>query len=211
MAPSAWIFTFGSDALTTFPYSKREQSLMKSSYLAFASCCLVIGLAACQREAPSETPPTETPAPSATSKTPAAKIPALTPAQVAVTMEAQGPGATNPASGKFEIPVKITNNGKVELSDQTDPPVRIGVQILAADDGSGGVRDFARSSLPRIEPGQSRTVNVVVPVDKRLDGHRLNIELVQERVAWFSRLGQPGITVGPYALCDKTLCAPSAQ
>lgn len=171
---------------------------------AVGTLLLLAGLTACQREpeAPAASAPAAGPAATA-----APKIGRLTASQVKVTLEPQGPGAMNAATGKFEIPVRITNNGTVALSDQTDPPVRVGVQIVPADDGAeAGVRDFVRSPLPEIAPGATQVVNVVVPVDRRLDGQRLKIELVQERVAWFSRLGQPGVVVGPYQVCGKALC-----
>jgi hypothetical protein len=122
-------------------------------------------------------------------------------------MSPHGSGTLNPATGKFEIPVEITNKGQVVLSGATNPPVNVGVQILPAADGSGGAQDFVRTILPEIKPGESKVVPVFVPADVRVNGHSLKIELVQERVAWFSSLGQPGVMVGPYEVCGKSLCA----
>jgi hypothetical protein len=150
-----------------------------------------------------------TPAPAAAKA--ASKVPALTTDQVSVKLEAQGVGALNAATGKFEIPVKVTNNGKVLLSGETDPPVYVGVQIMAAANGMGEIRDFVRTPLPALAPGESKVVAVVVPVDPRVDGRYLKIELVQEHVAWFVNFKQPGITVGPYNVCDKSLCPEGAR
>lgn len=166
---------------------------------------LLAGLTACQREP--QPPAISTPAGGAPAADAALKIGPLKAAQVKVTLEPQGTGAMNTATGKFEIPVRISNEGTVTLSDRTDPPVRIGIQILASEDGTQPVvKDFARSPLPSLAPGAAQVINVVVPVDRRVDGKRLKIELVQERVAWFDRLGQPGVVVGPYRICDNALC-----
>lgn len=171
---------------------------------ALTSLLLLAGVAGCQREPTA--PAAATPAAPA-----APKMAPLKASQVRVTLEPQGPGAMNPATGKFEIPVRIANDGTVALSDKTDPPVRVGVQILPSDDGTQpGVQDFTRSPLPEIAPGTAQVVTVLVPVDRRVDGRRLKIELVQEHVAWFGRLGQPGIVVGPYQVCDKALCPVTA-
>jgi hypothetical protein len=168
---------------------------------------LLAGMAGCQREPTA--PAATTPAPATPAATP--KMAPLKASQVKVTLEPQGVGAMNPATGKFEIPVRIANDGTVALSDKTDPPVRVGVQILPSDDGTQpGVQDFTRSPLPEIAPGTAQVVNVVVPVDRRVDGRRLKLELVQEHVAWFGRLGQPGVVVGPYRVCDKALCPAAA-
>jgi len=176
---------------------------MTRSATALTSFLLIAGLAACQRQPEPPAAPSGT-APVAGT---AVKIGPLKAGQVKVTLEPQGAGAMNAATGKFEIPVRITNGGTVPLSDRTDPPVRVGVQIVALEDGSQpAVQDFARSPLPEIAPGSAQVVNVVVPIDRRVDGRQLKIELVQERVAWFGRLGQPGVVVGPFHVCGKALC-----
>lgn len=166
---------------------------------------LAVGLAACQR-GPETTAPTTPAASSTAAPAETAKIAPFKPAQLSVTMTPQGAGALNPATGKFEIPVQIANNGQVILSGATNPPVNVGVQIVPAADGSGGVQDFVRTVLPEIKPGESKVVPVVVPADTRINGHTLKIDLVQEHVAWFASLGQPGTTVGPYEVCGKSLC-----
>jgi hypothetical protein len=126
------------------------------------------------------------------------------PEDIGVTLEALAPGALN-ANGTYTIPVRITNTGKVVLSGTDDPPVNVGVKIDAVN-GTGAVQDFSRTALPAIAPGEAKDVDVRVPIDVRLDGHPLTIELVQEHVAWFSKLGQPGIHVGPYVRCGTSLC-----
>jgi len=128
----------------------------------------------------------------------------LRPEEIGVTLQALGPGSQNP-NGTYTIPVRIRNTGKVAMSGANNPPVNVGVKIDSLD-GKGAVTDFARTPLPEIKPGEAKDVAVLVPVDPRLDGHTLSIELVQEHVGWFSNMGQPGIHVGPYTVCGKSLC-----
>jgi hypothetical protein len=172
----------------------------QSAFLMLTVAALMLG--ACERQ------PTEAGAPASSSATPSAPTGPiqLAAGQVKVLIAPQGAGAMNPATGKFEIPVKITNKGPLALSSRMDRPVNVGVQILPAKDGTGGLVDFTRTPLPEIKPGQTLLVNVAVPVDHRVDGHDLKIELVQEHVAWFASLGQPGVKVGPYGICGDALC-----
>jgi len=160
---------------------------------------ILLGCAAasCQQ---ASTPEAASTAPAA----PAATATKLQPQAIGVTLEALGPGGQNP-NGTYTIPVRIRNTGKVVLSGAGNPPVNVGVRIEALN-GAGAVTDFSRTPLPAIAPGQAKDVAVLIPVDPRLSGHTLVIELVEEHVAWFSALGHPGIQVGPYSVCGKSLC-----
>ena len=128
---------------------------------------------------------------------------------VSVAMAAEGAPQVNAETGRLEVAVKITNNGKVALSSESKPPVNLGVQILGADGtmtAPDAVQNFIRVPLPRVEPGQTVTVTASIPVTASINGHKLNLELVQETVAWFSGFGQPNLQVGPFAVCGDKLC-----
>ncbi len=168
-----------------------------SASLVFSAAIM---LAACGRQ------PTESAAPAASSAPALGSPVRLAASQVKVLIAPQGPGTLNPATKKFEIPVKITNKGSLALSSQMNPPVNVGVQVMPARDGTGAVVNFTRTPLPELKPGQTLLVNVAVPVDSRVNGHYLLIALVQEHVAWFSSLENPGAKVGPYATCNGSLC-----
>ncbi len=172
---------------------------MTKKILLFA---LAFAASACQRQ-PDVSEPVATPA------GPAGVV-RLAPGEVNVLL-APGVGVMNQATGKLEIPVKITNRGRLALSSAMNLPVNLGVQVMPASNGTGGVIDFTRTTLPEIKPGQTILVPVVVPVDARVNGHYLKIELVQEHVAWFASLGQPGVKVGPYTVCDHSLCLAAGQ
>lgn len=128
---------------------------------------------------------------------------------VDVLLELAGGPSLNVATGKVDVPVRITNRGQVALSSAMQPPVTIGVQIL----GSGGtnkdpdaVRDFVRAPLPSVEPGKSVEVTLSLPLQQRMRGHQLSVELVQEKVAWFSSFGQAPLKIGPFERCGDALC-----
>lgn len=135
---------------------------------------------------------------------------ALTADVVAVTLELASAPKMNSEEGVLEIPVKVSNSGKSLLSGEGNQPVNLGVQILG-EDGSpgspGGINDFVRVGLPIIVPGESAVVVVKIPVDARVSGRKLYLDLVQEGVAWFSSFGQPGLQTGPFTICDQALCA----
>lgn len=157
-------------------------------------------------------PPTQasTPAP----KPVAPRPDVLKPDMVSVAMELEGAPQVNAATGHVEMLVKVTNNGKVALSSESKPPVNLGVQILGTDGtmaAKDAVQNFIRVPLPRVEPGQSTTVTASIPVTARINGRKLNLELVQETVAWFSKFGQPALQVGPFEVCGDRLCEGEAD
>lgn len=186
---------------------------MKHQYALLLGTALVLALAGCGKKndvtpAESEAPPTQVPA-SPTPKPMAARPDALKADMVSVAMELEGAPKVNAETGRLDVSVKITNNGKVALSSESKPPVNLGVQILGADGtmtATDAVQNFIRVPLPRVEPGQSITVTGSIPVTARINGHKLNLELVQETVAWFSGFGQPSLQIGPFAVCGDKLC-----
>lgn len=184
---------------------------MKKLTLPALGVVACMAMAACSRteDAPSTAAPAPAPAAEAAVKAPPPRPDVLKADMVDVKIDLASEPVLDAATSRINIPVRITNNGKVALSSELQPPVRIGVQILG-DDGTakspGAVRDFVRTTLPRVEPGQSVDVTVSVPMQDRIAGRRLDVELVQESVAWFSSFGQAGLQVGPFARCDDALC-----
>lgn len=188
---------------------------MKHQYVLLLGTTLFLTLVGCGGKTditPAENA-SEAPSPQATAtptpKPVAPRPDALKADMVSVAMELDGAPQVNAETGRLDVPVKITNNGKVALSSESKPPVNLGVQILGADGtmtAKDAVQNFIRVPLPRVEPGQSITVTASIPVTARINGHKLNLELVQETVAWFSRFGQPSVQVGPFAVCGAKLC-----
>ena len=185
---------------------------MKFKHLPLLGITLAALITGCQDRAdsPAGGPATQQTADAAAADAtppPAPKPVPLKAEDVSVTLELDSAPSMN-AQNRLEIPVKITNNGKSALST-TGQRVRLGTQIAGIDGevgSEGSVRDFVRTELPTIEPGQSAVVVAIIPVDQRVDGRKLNLELVQEGAAWFSKLGQPGLEVGPVTICDGKLC-----
>lgn len=182
---------------------------MKKLTLPALGVVACIAIAACTRteDVPSTAAPAATPEVAA--KAPPPRPDVLKADMVGVRIELASEPLLDAATSRINIPVRITNNGKVALSSDLQPPVRIGVQILGEDGTAkspGAVRDFVRATLPRVEPGQSVDVTVSVPMQDRIAGRRLDIGLVQESVAWFSSFGQAGLQVGPFARCGEALC-----
>ena len=182
---------------------------MKFKHLPLLGITLAALITGCQDRADNTaaSPANEQAAVASATPPPVARPAPLKAADVSVTLELQSPPSMN-AQNRLEIPVKITNNGKNALST-SGQGVRLGTQIAGIDGqigSEGTVRDFVRSEVPTIEPGQSAVVVALIPVDKRVDGRKLNLELVQEGVAWFSKLGQTGVEVGPVTICDGKLC-----
>lgn len=177
---------------------------MKHCHVLVLFAAITLSVAGCkqQNQAPeeaagavatTEAPPAEPAA--------APKPDALKAEQISILLALESEPRLDAAKGVIEIPVKITNNGSVALSGKSNPPVNIGVQIAGQDGGAqseGSIRDFSRTPLPIIEPGASASVLVVVPADPRANGRKLIIDVVQEGVSWFSKLGQPTLEVGPF-------------
>ena len=154
-------------------------------------------------------PAQETEAPAPEAVTASAKPLVLKRGMVNVLLEPAGTPSLNAATGKVDVPVRITNRGQVALSSAMQPPVNVGVQILGTGGTSkdpGAVRDFIRAPLPSVEPGKSVEVMLSVPLQERMRGHQLSVELVQEKVAWFSSFGQAPLKVGPFERCGDVLC-----
>lgn len=163
---------------------------------AFASTTvLTVLLSACAgQDAPAPKAPTApaaapaaAPAPAPVAKEDPYAINAAIPAdafKAKLTLGGQAPSQDGKGT-TYQLQVK--NEGTVPLYGTGKYPVTVGATILGSTgsaDRDGGVRDFVRESLPLALPGQSVTVNVTVPSDPRLKGHKLRFSLVQEGIAW---------------------------
>ena len=74
-------------------------------------------------------------------------------------------------------------------TDRAATAVRLGVQLLAADERLLE-RDFHRHDIPGpVEPGQSVDVEVSCPVPETRGPHYFKFDLVEEGVSWFEPLG----------------------
>lgn len=178
---------------------------MKKSHVLILGVSIVLALAGCKEQSDA----TATPKAAAPAVVPAPKPDVLKKEQVAIAIELESAPRLAADAGSLEIPVKITNNGTSALSSKLRPPVNIGLQIMGTEgnlDSEGAVRDFVRTPLPVVEPGASVSVIVKVPANGRIDGHKMKIGLVQESVTWFRNWDQPELDVGPYTLCNTSIC-----
>lgn len=174
-----------------------------------AAPVLVAALAACNK--PAQLP--EAPA-DESAKTPVAQIaePAavgidkpLTRDQVSVKLEQVGEVKYDAATDELLIRVKLQNNGQTPLITAGKLPVKLGVQLVGEDgnpDKAPGNREFARVPLPMIAPGQSVEVDARIPA-KPTVGLRLRVLPLQEGVAWFDKLGQHALLIGPMGNCSN--------
>ena len=88
------------------------------------------------------------------------------------------------------VRLRIRNTGNAAWpTDRATSAVRLGVQLLAADERLLE-RDFHRHDLPGpVEPGQSIDVEVSCPVPETRGPHYFKFDLVEEGVSWFEPLG----------------------
>ncbi len=88
------------------------------------------------------------------------------------------------------VRLRIRNTGEVAWhTDRAETAVRLGVQLLAADERLLD-RDFHRHDIPGpVEPGQSVDVVVSCPVPETMGRHYFKFDLVEEGVTWFEPLG----------------------
>ncbi|MBB3813611.1 hypothetical protein FHY13_001958 [Xanthomonas arboricola] len=176
---------------------------MKRSYIFMLSIAMTMMTVACSKNesnAPEVSKDsTATPA-SSEPATPIGvqEIKKLTADQVGVKLTLESQPKVDTASGSVSFVVKVENHGVAALSGASNPPVNLGVQILGPDGSAEGmVRDFSRTPLPDIAPGNAASVTVQFPLESRLDGRKLKVDVVQEGVSWFSDFGQPTLELDP--------------
>lgn len=202
---------------------------MKTSLLAAA---LLLAMAACN----SQSPPPAAPAPEASTGTPDAGAPTA-PTTAPDAMSANAPGAINEPIPQADVDVRmalsgvpkydatrdlllfdidVTNGGRVAIASKGTKPVRLGAMLAGPDgvDKAPGKRDFKRLDLPEITPGANAIIHAQVPV-KPLLSLALQVDAVQERVAWFGRAyGKPVLDIGTFKRCaaeGMTLCDQTGQ
>ncbi|WP_448101437.1 hypothetical protein [Luteibacter jiangsuensis] len=94
--------------------------------------------------------------------------------------------------------VGIRNNGTVTLASAAPHPVNLGVRLVDQA-GSLVVSSEPRAAIPEIPPGGYAEVSISVPSETLLGkNRRLQFDLVQEGIAWFSSLGATPALAGPF-------------
>lgn len=196
----------------TNPFQQLIEPLMNAQHRKIVFPLILastFALAACSSNE-SETPAAaEQAAPAAA---PANQNTPLTQDQVSTAIEQVGQPSYNAADDTLTVTFKVTNNGKVALPANGTQIVSAGVLQLVPDPGNPeGKRgqDIGRALLTGdLQVGQSQELKAAVPA-ALLVGNKLQVELLQEGVAWFGfNFQQPVLIVGPFARCaeDKGLC-----
>lgn len=179
----------------------KRPNIIKSGFVAAS----LITLCACSQPAPpADTASTDPVAP----VEPAPVAPpvvggmtkALTKEEAGAAFVQQGAPVLVKDGAAIRFVVTLTNSGTVPISSQGAFPVNIGVELLASD-GKIAKRDFVRARIPEIAAGASADVTVEVPA-KDVVGNSIRLELVQEKVAWFSSFGVAPFDFGPFTSCD---------
>lgn len=184
-------------------------SHMSVATRAMLIAAIAIPLMACspgEEEAGQQAPPTEEPD---TEKAAAAIDQPLDKNQVGASYEVDTAGVRMRDSTVLRIPVRVTNTGRATLVSNGAYPVRLGAMLVNAN-GEVVRRDFVRASVGELPPGESMDVVVEVPA-KEVVGNSVRFDLVQERVSWFSSMGQQTVDYGPVSECatgDGSLCGP---
>ncbi|QIO86851.1 hypothetical protein G9274_000536 [Stenotrophomonas rhizophila] len=192
------------------------EHFMNTQYRRFAFPLILastFALAACssnESEAPAAAEqaaaPADAPAAAASQNKP------LTQEEVSIAIEQVGQATYNAADDTLTVAFKVTNNGKVALPANGGQNVSAGVLQLVPDpanpEGKRG-QDIGRAVLNGdLQVGQSQELKASVPA-ALLVGNKLQVELLQEAVAWFGfNFQQPVLVLGPFARCadGKGLC-----
>lgn len=160
----------------------------------------------------SEAPAATEPAAAAAAAPAAGQNKPLTQDEVSTAIEQVGTATYNAADDTLAITFKVTNNGKVALPAAGSQNVSAGVlQLLPEPGNAEGKRgqDIGRAVLNGdLAVGQSQELKASVPAGL-LVGNKLQIELVQDGVAWFGfNFQQPVLVLGPFERCadGKALC-----
>jgi len=98
-----------------------------------------------------------------------------------------------------QLSVRVTNYGQRAWPAAGANPVRLSYHLFTSG-GAVVVWDGSRGILPAdVAPGQAITVPVTVQLPGAAGGYRIEWDLVQEGVAWFSSLGVPRL-VEPFTV-----------
>ena len=105
------------------------------------------------------------------------------------------------------IPVTVTNTGQSIFPTLTSTPVDLGYHVYDAT-GKTVLWDGARTKLPAdLAPGQSVTLQAVIPPPVDAGTYRIAFDLVQEGVSWFSAMAVPTGSTSVVVCCVKTFGA----
>lgn len=134
----------------------------------------------------------------------------LTKEQVATTIEQVGSLGYNAADDTLVVSVKVTNNGTASLPHAGANPVSLGVlQMVPAASGTPTRGQELRVQFESdVAPSTNAELIAVIPAALAV-GNTVQLELVQEGVAWFGYdFQQPTLILGPFARCTdgKALC-----
>lgn len=186
---------------------------MQNRKNALAALAIAFVIAACGRDEP--------PRPGADSANAGEAAPAavggmetkLTKDQVSVVLTESGAAKYDAAKDTLSINVKIANNGKADLVSAGTYPINLAPVMISSELGPNKMpirRDLVRVKIPTVKSGESKDVVVNLKGADVATGEKLNLELVQERNAWFSYdFKQPALILGPFSRCngaDKTMC-----
>jgi hypothetical protein len=189
---------------------------MKPTRFVAIPVLLLVGLAACNKDAPQEAAPSADPS-GATSTTAQATVPGqidapLAPGEIDVGYTIVSGPVYDPASDSISYQVKVRNNGKAGLVSAGTNPVNFGVVIWDANrslKAPPANHDFMRVSLPQaLGTGDEITLPISFDAEPTLGGIVV-LDGVQENVSWFSSYGKPVLTLGQFSRCEgesNTLC-----
>jgi hypothetical protein len=105
------------------------------------------------------------------------------------------------------VPVTVTNTGQSLFPTLTATPVDLGYHLY---DGTGKtvLWDGARTKLPAdLGPGQSVTLQAVIPSPPDAGTYRIAFDLVQEGVSWFSTMAVATGNAQAVVCCTKVFAA----
>lgn len=140
----------------------------------------------------------------------------LAPENVGAALSLIGSPRYREADDALVFDVEVKNTGQSSLVSAGSKPVQLGVTLAGPEgvDKAPGKRDFVRAKLPLTKPGGTAQVTVEIPAEAAL-GLQVQVELVQEDVAWFGRrYGHPTLEVGTFQRCvdePSTLCNTSGE
>lgn len=140
---------------------------------------------------------------------------ALVPEQVSVSLSLAGEPVYLEDEDALLLGITIANNGQTDLIGSGSKPVNLGASLLGPHGANTppGIRDFVRVPLPLIARGTEKTVRMKLPA-KSLNGQTVQVQLVQEGVAWFNAFGQAPLKLDAYSPCNNAsgaLCNSSGE
>jgi hypothetical protein len=97
-------------------------------------------------------------------------------------------------SGVFEVPITVTNDGRLTWQSDREPIFALSYHWLTADTGEIVEFEGARTLFGRpVGPGKQVTMAVTVRAPRRSGDYQLAWDVVHEGRAWLSTMGVPGV------------------